>query len=85
MRECHYDQSLQSYGCDKPDLRNPLKLIEIKEIVKDSEFKVFSDHVMDQESRIVALKVPNGIALSRKDIDELTNLVKKFNAKVWLI
>ena len=76
-----YDQSLQSYGCDKPDLRNPLKLIEIKEIVKDSEFKVFSDHVMDQESRIVALKVPNGIALSRKDIDELTNLVKKFNAK----
>ena len=76
-----YDQSLHSYGCDKPDLRNPLKLIEIKEIVKDVDFKVFSDHVSNQDSRIVALKVPNGIALSRKDIDELTNLVKKFNAK----
>ena len=76
-----YDQSLHSYGCDKPDLRNPLKLIEIKEIVKDVDFKVFSDHVSNQDSRIVALKVPNGITLSRKDIDELTSLVKKFNAK----
>jgi aspartyl-tRNA synthetase len=76
-----YDQSLHSYGCDKPDLRNPLKLIEIKEIVKDVDFKVFSDHVSNQDSRIVALKVPNGITLSRKDIDDLTSLVKKFNAK----
>lgn len=76
-----YDEAMQTYGCDKPDLRNPLKLIDIKEIVKDVKFNVFSDHVSNNDSRIIALKVPQGASLSRKEIDNLTNLVKKFNAK----
>ena len=76
-----YDEAMNTYGCDKPDLRNPLKLVEIKDIVKDVEFKVFSDHVDNTDSRITALRVPGGSILSRKDIDDLTNLVKKYNSK----
>ena len=76
-----YEEAMQTYGCDKPDLRNPLKLIDIKEIVKDVKFNVFADHVNNNDSRIIALKVPKGASLSRKEIDYLTNLVKKFNAK----
>ena len=76
-----YDEAMQNYGCDKPDLRNPLKLIDIKEIVKDVKFNVFSDHVNNNDSRITALKVHQGATLSRKEIDNLTDLVKKFNAK----
>ena len=76
-----YDAAIKNYGCDKPDLRNPLKLIDIKEIVSDVEFKVFSDHVDNKDSRIAALRVPGASVLSRKDIDDLTELVKKFNAK----
>ncbi len=76
-----YDEAIQAYGCDKPDLRNPLRLIDIKEIVKNVKFNVFSEHIDNDDSRITALKVPKGATLSRKEIDDLTNLVKKFNAK----
>ena len=76
-----FSDAIRSYGCDKPDLRNPLNLIDIKDIVSDVEFKVFSDHVNNSDSRITALRVPNGISLSRKDIDDLTDLVKNFGAK----
>ena len=76
-----YDEAMHNYGCDKPDLRNPLKLVEIKDIVGGVEFKVFSDHVQNDDSRITALRVPGGSVLSRKDIDDLTNLVKKYNSK----
>lgn len=76
-----FDDAIRSYGCDKPDLRNPLNLIDIKDIVSDVEFKVFSDHVNNSNSRITALRVPNGTSLSRKDIDDLTDLVKNFGAK----
>jgi aspartyl-tRNA synthetase len=76
-----YLESLNKYGCDKPDLRNPLALHDIKDIVKDVEFKVFLDHVTKKDSRIVALKIPNGCDLSRKDIDDYTELVKRFGAK----
>jgi len=76
-----FSDAIRSYGCDKPDLRNPLNLIDIKDIVSDVEFKVFSDHVNNADSRITALRVPNGISLSRKDIDDLTDLVKNFGAK----
>ena len=76
-----YLEALDKYGCDKPDLRNPLVFHNIKDIVKDVEFKVFSDHVTKKDSRIVALKIPNGCDLSRKDIDTYTELVKRFGAK----
>ena len=76
-----YHDALKNYGCDKPDLRNPLILKDIKELVKEVDFKVFSDHVNNPNSRIVALKVPGGISLSRKNIDNVTELVKQFGAK----
>tara|TARA_B100000029_G_scaffold514738_1_gene618791 strand:- start:2093 stop:3859 length:1767 start_codon:yes stop_codon:yes gene_type:complete len=76
-----YEQALDQYGCDKPDLRNPLKIINIKEIVKGIEFQVFADHVDQKDSRIVALRVPNGCSLSRKDVDNYTEMIKKFKAK----
>ena len=76
-----YHDALKNYGCDKPDLRNPLILKDIKELVKGVDFKVFSDHVNNSTSRIAALKVPGGISLSRKNIDDLTEVVKNFGAK----
>ena len=76
-----YHDALKNYGCDKPDLRNPLVLKDIKELVKEVDFKVFSDHANNPSSRIVALKVPGGISLSRKNIDNVTELVKQFGAK----
>ncbi|MDA7841361.1 aspartate--tRNA ligase [Gammaproteobacteria bacterium] len=76
-----YHDALQNYGCDKPDLRNPLILKDIKELVKEVDFKVFSDHVNNSTSRIAALRVPGGISLSRKNIDDLTEVVKNFGAK----
>ena len=71
-----YQDAMSMYGCDKPDLRNPLHLVDIKDLVKNVEFKVFSDVAQKQNSRIVALKVPNGISLTRKVIDDLTTIVK---------
>ena len=76
-----YHDALQNYGCDKPDLRNPLILKDIKELVKGVDFKVFSDHINNSTSRIAALRVPGGISLSRKNIDDLTEVVKNFGAK----
>tara|TARA_Y100000768_G_scaffold208822_1_gene157303 strand:+ start:263 stop:2029 length:1767 start_codon:yes stop_codon:yes gene_type:complete len=76
-----YFDALEKYGCDKPDLRNPLIMEDIKELVHEVEFKVFSDHVNKDNSRIVALRVPGGSKLSRKEIDELTQLVISCGAK----
>ena len=76
-----YSQSLLDYGCDKPDLRLPLKLIEIADLVKGEDFKVFSDPANDSSSRVVALRVPNGNSLTRKEIDTYTDYVSKLGAK----
>ena len=73
--------SMEDYGCDKPDLRIPLKLVEISELVADEEFKVFSGPANDKDSRVVALKIPNGNSLSRGQIDEYTKYVGKLGAK----
>ena len=76
-----YYNSIKMYGCDKPDLRNPLIIYDIKDIVKDVSFNIFAEHVNKTESRITAIKVPGGNKLSRKDIDDLTNSLKQFGAK----
>ena len=76
-----WNDAMQDYGCDKPDLRIPLKLIEIADLVKNEEFKVFSDPAKNKDSRVVALKVPNGNSLSRGQIDDYTNFVSKLGAK----
>ena len=76
-----YHEAIRQYGCDKPDLRNPLILTDIKDIVKNTNFKVFKDCVENESARIVSLNVPGGNKLSRKDIDIYTELVKKYGAK----
>ena len=76
-----YKESMSKYGCDKPDLRNPLQLNEITSLLNNTEFKVFKDCVNDSKKRIVALNVPGGNEISRKYIDLYTEAVKKFGAK----
>ena len=76
-----YAESLEKYGCDKPDLRIPLQLKDIAELVKDEEFKVFSGPANDPASRVVALKVPDAASMTRKKIDQYTDYVGKLGAK----
>ena len=73
--------AMEKYGCDKPDLRNPLKLVELSDIFKEEEFKVFSDPANDDTSRIAALVVPEGEKIGRGQIDRYTDFVKEFGAK----
>jgi len=76
-----YENAIRKFGCDKPDLRIPLFLEDIKGLVKDQEFKVFSDPANDENSRVVALRIPNGAKFTRAKIDEYTNFVAKLGAK----
>ena len=76
-----YSEAIDLYGIDKPDLRNPLTLIEVKDLFKDSDFKVFSEPANDEESRIAALSVPKGETLTRKQIDDYTEFVGNYGAK----
>jgi aspartyl-tRNA synthetase len=76
-----YKESMSKYGCDKPDLRNPLQLNDITSLLNNTEFKVFKDCVNDSKKRIVALNVPGGNEITRKYIDLYTEAVKKFGAK----
>ena len=76
-----YKESMEKYGCDKPDLRIPLELIDISALVKDEEFKVFSGPANDPSSRVVALKVPDAADMTRKKIDAYTDHVGKLGAK----
>ena len=76
-----WHDAMEEYGCDKPDLRIPLKLKEISDLVTNEEFKVFSDPAKKEGSRVVALKVPNGNTMSRGQIDDYTKFVSKLGAK----
>ena len=79
--EITYHEAIEKYGVDKPDLRNPLELIEVKELFKECDFKVFNEPANDKDSRIAAIKVPNGKLLTRKQIDDYTEFVGKYGAK----
>ena len=81
-----YSEAMLRYGSDKPDLRIPLELVDLAEIMKDVEFKVFSGPANDPNGRIVVLKVPNGAELSRKKIDQYTEFVGRYGAKglAWI-
>ena len=74
-----YQDAIKDFGSDKPDLRNPLKLIDVKDIFINSSFKVFADPAKNDKSRIVALKIDQEI--SRNKIDEYTKFVANFGAK----
>jgi aspartyl-tRNA synthetase len=81
-----YDEAMRDYGLDKPDLRVPLKLAELTEVMKDVEFKVFSGPANAAGGRVVALRVPGGGALTRGEIDGYTDFVRNLGAKglAWI-
>jgi aspartyl-tRNA synthetase len=76
-----YADAIEKYGVDRPDMRIPLEMVEIKDIMQNVEFKVFNTPANDQNSRVVAMKVPGGASLTRKQIDEYTNFVGIYGAK----
>jgi len=76
-----YDDAIKLYGVDRPDLRIPLKIIDVNEIMKDVEFKVFSGPANSEKGRVAALKVPGGASISRKQIDDYTKFVSIYGAK----
>jgi aspartyl-tRNA synthetase len=69
------------FGIDRPDLRNPLELVEVGDLLKDADFKVFSGPANDPEGRVAALRVPAGADISRKQIDEYTAFVARYGAR----
>ncbi|MFD2179974.1 aspartate--tRNA ligase [Veronia pacifica] len=81
-----YEEAMRRFGSDKPDLRNPLELVDVADIVKDVEFKVFSGPANDAKGRVAVIRVPGGAALSRKQIDEYTKYVGIYGAKglAWM-
>ena len=76
-----YQEAMHRYGSDKPDLRVPLALTELTDLMKAVEFKVFRSATELSDGRIAALRVPNGGALTRKDIDDYTEFVAIYGAK----
>jgi len=76
-----YEEAMRRYGSDKPDLRVPLELIDVADLMDGVEFKVFAGPAKDPKGRVVAMKVPGGGDLSRKEIDEYTKFVGIYGAK----
>lgn len=81
-----YAEAMQRYGSDKPDLRIPLELVDVDDLMKDVDFKVFSGPANADDGRVAALKVSGGARLSRKEIDEYTRFVGIYGAKglAWI-
>ena len=76
-----YGDAMFYYGSDKPDLRVSLKFTELTDVMKSEEFKVFRGAADMANGRVVALRVPNGATLSRKEIDDYTQFVGIYGAK----
>ena len=76
-----YAEAMQRFGSDKPDLRIPLELIEVADLMDGVEFKVFAGPAADPEGRVAALRLPEGGTLSRKEIDEYTSFVGRYGAR----
>lgn len=81
-----YSEAMRLYGSDKPDLRNPMQLVDVADLVKDVEFKVFSGPANDEKGRVAVLTVPGGAELSRKQIDDYTKFIGIYGAKglAWM-
>jgi len=76
-----FAEAMERFGSDKPDLRIPLELVEVIDLMKNVEFKVFSGPANDANGRVAALRLPAGSELSRKHIDNYTKFVSKYGAK----
>jgi aspartyl-tRNA synthetase len=82
-----YHEAMTRYGSDKPDLRNPLEIVDVADILKSVDFKVFSGPANDEKGRVAVIRVPNGATqFSRKNIDEYTQFVSVYGAKglAWI-
>ncbi len=81
-----YAEAMTRYGSDKPDLRIPLELVDVKELMATVDFKVFAAPAKDPKGRVTALKVPGGAKLTRKQIDEYTKFVGIYGARglAWI-
>jgi aspartyl-tRNA synthetase len=76
-----YSEAMRRYGSDKPDLRIALELVDVADLVKDCEFKVFAGPAKDPKGRVTALRVPGGSAMPRSQIDDYTAYVARYGAK----
>lgn len=81
-----YADAMSRFGSDKPDLRNPMELVDVGDLMANIEFKVFAGPANDSGSRVAALKVPGGASLTRKLIDEYTKFVGIYGARglAWI-
>jgi len=81
-----YSDVMRDFGSDKPDLRNPMKLIDIADLMQSVDFKVFKGPANDPAGRVVALRAPGASRLSRKQIDSYTDFVAKYGARglAWI-
>ncbi len=81
-----YSEAMKKYGSDKPDLRVPLEFVDVADLVAPVDFKVFAGPAKDAKGRVVALRVPGGSSISRKQIDEYTKFVSIYGAKglAWI-
>ena len=76
-----YTEAMARFGSDKPDIRIPLELVDIKDLMAEVDFKVFSGPANDPNGRVTVLKVPGGASISRKEIDDYTKFVDQYGAK----
>ena len=76
-----FHEAMANFGTDRPDLRNPLRLLEISDLVGEVDFKVFADPAKDPEGKVVCLRLPEGNKLSRKQLDDYGKFVGRFGAK----
>ena len=76
-----FAEALRRYGSDKPDLRIPLELIDVADLVRECDFKVFAGPAKEAHGRVAALKVPGGAGMPRSQIDECTAFVARYGAK----
>lgn len=76
-----YKEAMRRFGSDKPDLRIPLELVDMADLVKGCDFNVFASAADNKEGRVVALKLPEGCTLSRKEFDDYASFVAIYGAK----
>lgn len=76
-----WQEAMRRFGSDKPDLRNPLEMVDVADIVKDVDFKVFNEPANNPNGRVAVIRVPNGAEITRKQIDEYTQFVGIYGAK----
>jgi aspartyl-tRNA synthetase len=76
-----YEEAIRRYGSDRPDLRCPLELVDVGDLMEGVEFKVFAGPAKDPKGRVAALRLPKGCELSRKEIDDYTKFVGIYGAK----